>query len=52
MYEMESRRLRDHAPPLTPDQIERIVRGLVLSELVLVRDSETLEAEAQGGYLD
>lgn len=36
----------------TADQVERTAREVVLEELVLVRDQETLDAEARGGYGD
>lgn len=51
-YLSQVERLQQKTPKWTPDQIERSAQEVVLQEIVLVRDQETLEAEAQGGYLD
>lgn len=51
-YKTQVERLQQKRPKWTPDQMERSAQEVVLQELVLVRDQETLEAEAQGGYLD
>ena len=52
MFEELVKELRASNPSWTQDQAERSAQEVVLAELVLVKDDETLEADRQGGYTD
>lgn len=52
MWMLLTGQLREKNPTWTPDQIERTATEVVLHELILVRDEETMRAELAGGYTD
>lgn len=50
-YKKTSERLRNsRREKWTPDQIERTATEIVMQEVILVMDAETLEAERRGAY--